>query len=374
MNEQIEIFCCYAHKDQSYLLDLKKHLAPLLRLQLINNIWYDADIRPGMDWEHEIHKHLNTAQVILLLISPDFMASDYCYGKEMARAIERHDRGEATVIPVIVRPVFYDLAEIPFGKLKALPTDAKPITSWPNSDEAFFTVAQGIHRAIKERVSPLPPLPHGGAEAPLLHFASKEQWFDEGWVNFHAERYNEALAAFEQALQLDSNFTDAHSSRGDTLYRLKRYEEALSAYEQAIQLDSHHVWAWYGKGDVLRNRRHYDEALKAYERVTELEPGNVWAWREKGDTLRHLKQYEEAIAAYQHALELNPRLSRAYCGRGDALCDLGYYEEALQAYEQALQLGDTSAWPWWGKGNALQKLGKFQEAQQAHEQAKRLER
>src|SRR5690348_1130897 len=106
MNEQIEIFCCYAHEDQSYLLDLKKHLAPLLRLQLINNIWYDADISPGMDWEHEIHKHLNTAQVILLLISPDFMASDYCYDKEMARAIERHDRGEATVIPVIVRPVY----------------------------------------------------------------------------------------------------------------------------------------------------------------------------------------------------------------------------------------------------------------------------
>src|SRR2546422_2161780 len=118
----IEIFCCYARKDQSFLKDLRKHLIPFQKQGLIN-LWYDADISPGTNWEEEIQKHLETAQIILLLISPNFMASDYCYSKEMKRALERHEDGDARVIPIILRPVHWQLA--PFGKLQALPKDAK---------------------------------------------------------------------------------------------------------------------------------------------------------------------------------------------------------------------------------------------------------
>src|SRR5579859_2705611 len=143
MTGRLEIFCCYAHRDQSHLLQLKNHLSLLLRLQLINNIWYDADISSGADWEREIQKHLSNAQVILLLVSPDFMASDYCYDEEMVRAVERHDRGEVTVIPIILRP-FYAWQKAPFGKLQALPPGAKPITDWQNRDKAFVAVASGI--------------------------------------------------------------------------------------------------------------------------------------------------------------------------------------------------------------------------------------
>ena len=96
------------------------------------------------------NKHLNSAQIILLLISPDFMASDYCYGVEMKRAMERYERGEAQVIPVILRPVYWQGA--PFGKLQALPKDAKPIRGpgWRNRDTAFFSVAEGIQRVVRE--------------------------------------------------------------------------------------------------------------------------------------------------------------------------------------------------------------------------------
>jgi len=147
----LEICCCSAHEDKAYLVQLKKHLSLLLRMQLINNIWYDADISSGVEWEREIQNHLNTAQVILLLVSPDFMASDYCYDNEMVRAVERHDRGEATAIPIILRP-FHDWQKAPSGKLQALPPGAKPIRNWPNRDEAFKAVARGIHRAIEERI------------------------------------------------------------------------------------------------------------------------------------------------------------------------------------------------------------------------------
>jgi hypothetical protein len=120
----------------------------MLQRQGLIGVWHDSDISPGTEWEQEISKHLNEAQIILLLISPDFMNSDYCYGIEMKRALERHERGEARVIPVILRPVYWRGA--PFGKLQALPADGKPVTSssWHYIDEAFFDVAEGITKIV----------------------------------------------------------------------------------------------------------------------------------------------------------------------------------------------------------------------------------
>src|SRR5713101_1991425 len=118
----MEIFCCYAREDRSFLNKLKMHLMPLQREGLIS-IWNDTDIRPGTNDEEEINRHLNTADIILLLVSADFMASEYCYSVEMKRAMERHERGEAYVIPIILRPIYWQQA--PFGKLQALPRDGK---------------------------------------------------------------------------------------------------------------------------------------------------------------------------------------------------------------------------------------------------------
>src|SRR5437588_11802535 len=100
----VSIFFCYAHEDEDLLNKLKRHLWPLQRQGLIT-IWHDRDISAGTEWEQEISEQLNTAQIVLLLISPDFIASDYCYGIEMKRALERHNRKEAHVIPVILRSI-----------------------------------------------------------------------------------------------------------------------------------------------------------------------------------------------------------------------------------------------------------------------------
>src|ERR1700694_5312422 len=124
MASPLEVFCCYARKDQSLLNELKIHLTSLQQQGFIA-LWSDIDIDPGAAWEEEIKKHLNTAQIILLLISPDFMASDYCYSIEMRRALERHERGEAHVIPILLRPTIWKGA--PFDKIQVLPTNAKPV-------------------------------------------------------------------------------------------------------------------------------------------------------------------------------------------------------------------------------------------------------
>lgn len=147
MAEKIEIFFCYAREDEVLRQGLEKQLSALRRQNFID-LWHDRNISAGTDWEKEINLHLNAAHIILLLISSDFMDSDYCFGIEMKRAIERHYRGEARVVPIILRPVYWQKS--PFGKLQALPTNAKPITTWSNPDEAFFDVAEGIRNAIEE--------------------------------------------------------------------------------------------------------------------------------------------------------------------------------------------------------------------------------
>jgi len=141
-HEAIEVFFSYAHEDEGLRDKLANHLKLLERQGVIQK-WHDRQILAGTEWKGQIDSHLETAQIILLLISSDFLASDYCYDLEMKRALERHDAEEARVIPIVLRPVD-NLWKAPFGKLQALPTDGKPVTRWDNEDEAFANVARGI--------------------------------------------------------------------------------------------------------------------------------------------------------------------------------------------------------------------------------------
>jgi len=142
----VKIFFSYAHEDEPLLNKLKMHLRPLQREGLID-VWYDRDISAGAEWAREIDKHLSSAQIILLLVSPDFMNSDYCYGVELARAIERDVNDEARVIPIILRSAYWQGL---LGKFQALPKDGKPVKSryWRNMDEAFSDITEGIRKAI----------------------------------------------------------------------------------------------------------------------------------------------------------------------------------------------------------------------------------
>src|SRR5579862_2197848 len=151
--DKIKIFLCYAHEDRLLCQELVKHL----KMPDID-VWYDHYISAGMEWKTEIDEHLKTSQVILLLISPDFIDSNYCYSIEMAQALERHKRGEACVIPVILRPVLWE--PTPIGELQALPQNAEPVTShvWHTRDQAFHNVAKGVREVVRRLVELEKPL------------------------------------------------------------------------------------------------------------------------------------------------------------------------------------------------------------------------
>lgn len=143
----VEVFYSYSHKDEELRDQLENHLATLKREGVIKG-WHDRAIDAGGKWREEIDDHLDTAHIILLLISADFIASDYCYSIEMGRAMQRHEAGEARVIPIILRPC--DWESPPLDELQALPKNALAVISWPNRDEAFRDIAKGIRKVVEK--------------------------------------------------------------------------------------------------------------------------------------------------------------------------------------------------------------------------------
>ncbi|WP_448671156.1 toll/interleukin-1 receptor domain-containing protein [Pseudoxanthomonas mexicana] len=150
------VFFSYSHADEDLRDQLEKQLAMLKRQGVIET-WHDRRIGAGQELAQVIDDHINTDDIILLLVSQDFISSDYCYNIEMKRALERHEAGKAIVIPVILRACEWTYA--PFGKLMAAPTDGKPVTQWPDRDEAFLRVA----RAVRDAAGRL-----SGSEAPAV--------------------------------------------------------------------------------------------------------------------------------------------------------------------------------------------------------------
>jgi len=170
----VTLFYSYAHEDEALRDELQDHLAILERRRVIQS-WHDRAIVPGQDWSRAIDDHLRQADLVLLLLSKDFIASDYIMGVELEFAMQRQQRGEATVVPILLRPVDLqpeDAQDMPFVNLlkpQGLPRDLKPVTTWANRDEAWTQVAGGLRatvNALRERRPQGPPPPAAPMRAP----------------------------------------------------------------------------------------------------------------------------------------------------------------------------------------------------------------
>jgi len=388
MISTIEIFCCYAREDQELLRNLKKHLMPLQRQGLIT-IWSDTDITAGATWEEEINQHLNTAHIILLLVSPDFIASEYCYSKEMKQAMQRHERGEARVIPIILRPTHWKGA--PFDKLQALPANASPVIdqSWHTVDDALYDVAEQISTVVRDL-----RIQHYMAEADHLY---QNHRYEEALVIYDQvialfpeyvpeyalahlgkgetllalKRYQESLDILDKAIQVDPKLTSAHfhQSRAQALCNLQRFEESLAAYNEAIRLDPRTPHFYADKTDVLLHLHRYPEALETSEQLIRLEPNEAEHYQHKGELLLQLRNWAEALEAYEQAIRLDPRAA-FYDKKGELLLLLRKYEEALAASEQAIQRAPKEAAYHLKKGEVLLRLHRYEPALATYEDAR----
>jgi hypothetical protein len=204
------LFFSYSHKEETVRDELEVHLA-MLKRQGVIDAWHDRRIAAGDEWDHVIKENLETADIILLLVSPYFLASGYCYDIEVKRALERHEEGSARVIPVIVDPC--DWKNAPFAKLATLPKDGKPISKHPNQHDAFLEIVQAIRSVAgqqphKQNAAPRDPAPavpvpvaRGAAEPPRSsNLRLKKEFTEQDHDTFLEESFEYVAKFFEGSL------------------------------------------------------------------------------------------------------------------------------------------------------------------------------
>jgi TIR domain len=148
--KKLKIFMSYAHEDEAMKTELDKALVALKKNESIE-VWQDRQLLAGQEWDQSIKDELLASDIILLLISVDFNNSKYIWEKELAVAMQRHEKGEARVIPVILRTC--DWFDMPYGKLQALPTGGKPVKQFADPDEAYTDIAKGIRGVVEYMLS-----------------------------------------------------------------------------------------------------------------------------------------------------------------------------------------------------------------------------
>lgn len=145
-NKRVKVFLSYSHVDEKFKEKLDIHLAPLKRSNKKLEVWQDRELKAGTKFDEEIKKHLKEDDIIILLISADFINSDYCYEVEMKTAFERMEKKEAVVVPVIVRPCYWK--KTPLGDIQALPKDGNPISKYQDEDDAYVEIVESISNII----------------------------------------------------------------------------------------------------------------------------------------------------------------------------------------------------------------------------------
>lgn len=409
----LRVSYCYAQQDEELRNQLTTHLSPLRQARKLT-IWLDVEILPGSDWQLEVQRHIQQADLILLLVSPDFMHSDYCYHLQLTSALNQYEAGAVDIIPILLRPVLWE--ETPIKRLPLiLPPSQLPVTLWPDRDEALRSVAVAIRDLIQARLPArsqaseseravlgqlgAPVLAmycpqcgernrvgarfctrdgvdlHAGRvilrpeRQPALH--TKEEWVKEGQASVQDRQYAGALAAYEQALLLDPHYALAAFYKGHVLYHLQQYTAALRAYEQAARCAPGAMAPVCQRGHTLRHLRRYPEALDAYEQALQAGSAEIRAvaCNGRGRVLSDLKRYTEALVAYEQAMALDARSAEPLVGRGIVFHERKQYTEALKSYERASLLDPRYPAPYFYKGNVLFDLERYREALDAYERA-----
>ena len=186
--------------------------------------------------------------------------------------------------------------------------------------------------------------------------------YGKGKALFQLKKYQESLIAYDQAIQIQPNYLEAWTNRGFVLVRLKRYSEAIATVDKALQLKNDEPQVWQLKGDIFIKISQYNDAIKAYEQAINFQADNPELWYKKGLAFQNLKQYEEAITAYKKTVELKPDHESAWYNLGNCLVNLNRYEFALQAYDQAVQYNQNNSAAWLSRSNILMTLRRYSEA------------
>jgi len=377
----IEVFFSYSREDKPLRDKLEIHLSSL-RQQGVISSWHDRQIVAGSEWEEEIDRHMKTANIILLLISPDFVASKYCYEIELQKAIARHEAREAHVVPILLRPVAR-WQSLPFAKLQLYPSGGMPITEWTNQDRAFVDVVEGIHNLVDQLLAKREQERQAQEQQEQEQLRQEQKQEQRRIAEIQrrqaeaTEREKQAKRAEEQAklrakqakLEQDKQEEQAREkeqARKDKEKQAKKEREQARRRIEEIRLQSlrqakriSHVLATCGCifltvpiwVPATREVQPYKYILsEVSSRVAEFFFKQGSEKLAKGDNLG-------AIADFTQAIKVKPDYAFAYNKRGNARSNLDDKQGAIADYTQAINKSFFFAEALYNRGRIYADLG-----------------
>lgn len=317
----LKVFCSYSHRDEDALNQLRNHLSGLRRQGLIED-WHDRQIPPGGDWDETIRQNLEAADLILLLVSSDFIKSDYCIELETARALEREQEGSATVLPIFLRECHVE--GLPFTYLQGAPRDMRWIDQQVNQDKAWAEVVSKIRQVAE--TSAAPP-PHHQKQEILLRNKRKRSSKQLILISLVVL----VLIATVAGYFWQQNNKPQPLQSAESLLQQGEYQAAQNLCTEASESPA--------KTRCLRiaNLMLEQRNVEQFYAAAENEPDKAYALTIMGEVEAAQEDYTNANKHYRHAIELNPAIAQAYFGIGQILHQQGNIQEALRWYEDAAE-------------------------------------
>lgn len=365
--QPIEVFFSYSREDKPLRDKLEIHLSSL-RQQGVISSWHDRQIVAGSEWEEEIDRHMRTADIILLLVSPDFVASKYCYEIELPDAMARHEAKEAYVVPILLRPTA-GWKNLPFAKLQVYPSGGKPITHWKPQDNAFVDVVEGIEKAVRELLAERQEQERLKAEK--LRQEQEERKRREEQARLRAEQTR--LEQEAQARQEERERREARARQEE-----RERQEAQAREERHAQLEAELVETFESlKSSVLDSAFELESFFKRtplFKFVTAAigiflvvsafssSPRTAENFFTRGLEKQKQQESQAAIADFDQAIRLKPNYIDAYYSRGNIRYVLGDNKGAIADFDQAIKLNPYLAYAYNNRGNARSALGEKQGA------------
>ncbi|MEH1838292.1 MAG: tetratricopeptide repeat protein [Nostoc sp.] len=349
----IKLFFAHSNSpyDEKLRKNLESHLSSLQPLKVSIN-WQKNQKLAGRDWKQESYQHLNTSQMIVLLVSPDFLAADDCRNITR-RAMEQHNAGKASVIPVKLRPIDNWQAR-PFGHLQCLPYNGEPITSrfWAKQDDAFVDIVGNIREEVERRQEDQRQLQLIQDQQKAEFFASINRFLSNHSLNRIIRGRNVLIFSVGIAtsvigitvlLGFCSSLSDMQVknllSQGQDKLDKRDYQGASEDYTQAIKIAPTNINAYIKRGHARHFLKDYQAAIKDYTQAIKIAPTNVTAYIKRGDAQYSLKKYQAAIDDYTKAIHLSPDSAGAYKSRGFVYeKNLHNKQEAIKNYQKAATL------------------------------------
>lgn len=243
-----------------------------------------------------------------------------------------------------------------------MPRDAKIQLNWRNLVQVSRSLADVLDRMVQFHSSSRYQSASEALDAIQCFSGTGTYWFKRGYELLEWRRYEKAVAAFEQAIQIQPDYYQAWYNCGYALRKLTKYTDAIASYNQAILIKPDYHQAWYSRGWVLDELDRYEEAIASYDQAIKIKPDYYQALYNRGNTLSELKRYEEAIASFSRAIQFQTNLPEAWYSRGMLLYNLERYDEAIASFDQLIHIKQNDPDAWYSRGKALYNLERYKDA------------